>query len=106
MGSALLVFAFAVFSPIVISLWSGHFMVAFVLTFLGNACFISLEFISNELDQPFGDDANDLPCMKFQEDLNDSLMLLMNPSCQDVPGLSANAQRTHEALEHGKPKWM
>merc|ERR1712176_1711499 len=105
-ASAILVLMYAIVSPLIISMWSGHWIVAFALTFLGNACFIALEFISNELDQPFGDDPNDLPCMKFQEDLNDSLMLLVAPLVQEAPGLTTQAQRSHQSLVDGQSKWM
>lgn len=105
-AAMILVVMYACISPIVIAMWAGNWAVAFILTFLGNCCFISLEIISNELDQPFGDDPNDLPAMKFQLDLNESLVLLLAPLVQGSPALTSEAQRTHADLSAGQDKWI
>mmetsp|Transcript_44207 Transcript_44207/g.89294 ORF Transcript_44207/g.89294 Transcript_44207/m.89294 type:complete len:537 (+) Transcript_44207:112-1722(+) len=45
----------------------------------------SLIFITMEIDQPFGDDTNDLPLHEMQRDFNHSLLTLMHPLAQRVP---------------------
>merc|ERR1712183_362424 len=42
------------------------------------------ELISAQLENPFGRDANDLPCHDFHDEMNEGLLVLTNPeACQD-----------------------
>jgi hypothetical protein len=65
------------FTPFIMIAWTSSPLTAGLFTFLSTSCLLGLEMISAELDQPFGDDANDLPCAVFQDELNHSLMLLV-----------------------------
>eukprot|EP00933_Yihiella_yeosuensis_P026291 TRINITY_DN203_c2_g1_i1.p1 TRINITY_DN203_c2_g1~~TRINITY_DN203_c2_g1_i1.p1 ORF type:complete len:347 (+),score=51.17 TRINITY_DN203_c2_g1_i1:88-1128(+) len=56
-------------------------VVCFCVTF----CLWSVLFISFEMDNPFGDDNNDLPVKDMQKDFNRALLLLLHPSAQFVP---------------------
>jgi len=48
----------------------------------------SLNFIAIELENPFGNDPNDLPLVKFQQEMNNSLMMLLHGKSDLVAGLS------------------
>jgi len=48
----------------------------------------SLNFIATELENPFGTDANDLPLVKFQREMNNSLLMLLHGKSDLVAGLN------------------
>eukprot|EP00927_Polykrikos_kofoidii_P008906 TRINITY_DN13711_c0_g2_i1.p1 TRINITY_DN13711_c0_g2~~TRINITY_DN13711_c0_g2_i1.p1 ORF type:complete len:632 (-),score=96.36 TRINITY_DN13711_c0_g2_i1:45-1808(-) len=56
-----------------------------VTTFSVNASFWALYYIASEIDQPFGDDSNDLPIDEIQQDFNISLLQLLDPLGVRVP---------------------
>jgi len=59
--------------------WAG--ILSFIVTF----SFWSINYIAVELEQPFGDDPNDLPLHEMQADLNRSLVGLLDPCAQHAP---------------------
>mmetsp|Transcript_104384 Transcript_104384/g.207301 ORF Transcript_104384/g.207301 Transcript_104384/m.207301 type:complete len:547 (-) Transcript_104384:142-1782(-) len=61
------------------SFWAG--ILSFIVTF----SFWSINYIAVELEQPFGDDPNDLPLHEMQADLNKSLIALLHPCAQHAP---------------------
>jgi len=63
-------------------LWAG------VFSFCATFSLWSLNTIATELEDPFGGDANDLPMLEMQHDLNKRLLLLLRPSTNRVPVLS------------------
>merc|ERR1719468_1465485 len=52
--------------------WAG--ILSFIVTF----SFWSINYIAVELEQPFGDDPNDLPLHEMQTDMNASLIALLD----------------------------
>mmetsp|Transcript_76241 Transcript_76241/g.210396 ORF Transcript_76241/g.210396 Transcript_76241/m.210396 type:complete len:535 (-) Transcript_76241:216-1820(-) len=60
-------------------IWAG--VMCFFVTF----SFWCLIYIALEIDQPFGEDANDLPIRDMQRDFNQSLLRLLEPAAQKVP---------------------
>mmetsp|Transcript_35598 Transcript_35598/g.83222 ORF Transcript_35598/g.83222 Transcript_35598/m.83222 type:complete len:480 (-) Transcript_35598:172-1611(-) len=50
--------------------------------------FASLNFIGVELENPFGDDANDLPLEHFQTEMNKCLLMLLQENADLIPGTS------------------
>merc|ERR1719424_1455202 len=54
-------------------LWAG------ILSFLIIMAYWSINYIALELEMPFGDDYNDLPCQDLQKDMNVTLIELMDP---------------------------
>jgi len=56
----------------------------FIPTF---ACF-SLNFIASELENPFGNDDNDLPLAHFQSEMNNSLLMLLHSKSDHIAGVS------------------
>jgi len=62
-------------------LWTG--ILAFVQVFF----LWSLNTIATELENPFGDDVNDLPAEEMQKEMNRRLLLLIEPESQKTPQL-------------------
>eukprot|EP00931_Biecheleriopsis_adriatica_P120162 TRINITY_DN95292_c0_g1_i1.p1 TRINITY_DN95292_c0_g1~~TRINITY_DN95292_c0_g1_i1.p1 ORF type:complete len:404 (+),score=52.49 TRINITY_DN95292_c0_g1_i1:98-1213(+) len=60
----------------------------------------SMVFIANEMDQPFGEDANDLPMVEMQKDFNLSLLALMHPLAQEVPVYKGEGGARTESVVH------
>lgn len=53
----------------------------------------ALNFISIELENPFGLDANDLPLTHFQKEMNDCLLMLLHLNTDLVSGLASRIKR-------------
>mmetsp|Transcript_56515 Transcript_56515/g.157504 ORF Transcript_56515/g.157504 Transcript_56515/m.157504 type:complete len:584 (+) Transcript_56515:74-1825(+) len=68
-------------------LWTG------ILTFVQVTFFWSLNAIASELENPFGEDVNDLPAAEIQQDFNDRLLLLLHEDTRRLPQLTAAAIR-------------
>jgi len=66
-------------------------MCCFIVVF----SFWTINFISLELEMPFGDDANDLPLEDMQRDLNRSLSALMLPQFCTPPSFIVTTGSTH-----------
>jgi len=65
--------------------WSG------VLSFAVVISFWSMNYIALELEDPFGDDANDLPLLDMQSDLNSSLCALLAAPAMAPPDFDFNS---------------
>jgi putative membrane protein len=75
-------------TPFAMCSWTNHPAAAFALTFTGVMCLVSLELIARQLENPFGEDANDLPIDSFQDLINESLMLMATDDASNLPNLS------------------
>eukprot|EP00930_Biecheleria_cincta_P080003 TRINITY_DN6806_c0_g2_i1.p1 TRINITY_DN6806_c0_g2~~TRINITY_DN6806_c0_g2_i1.p1 ORF type:complete len:614 (-),score=83.83 TRINITY_DN6806_c0_g2_i1:76-1671(-) len=60
-------------------MWAG------IICFCVTGALWSVIYIGKEIDQPFGEDANDLPMVEMQKDFNRSLMNLMHPRAKAIP---------------------
>lgn len=69
--------------PMVVITWTEQPLAASLITFVSCVCFLSLELISAELENPFGDDVNDLPITHIHDEFNEGLQLLLHPSMED-----------------------
>jgi len=70
---------------IVSPFWTG------VLTFVQVSFYWSLNAIAAELENPFGEDVNDLPAQEMQQDLNKHLLLIIHPTTRTPARLSEKA---------------
>eukprot|EP00930_Biecheleria_cincta_P080001 TRINITY_DN6806_c0_g1_i2.p1 TRINITY_DN6806_c0_g1~~TRINITY_DN6806_c0_g1_i2.p1 ORF type:complete len:610 (-),score=92.33 TRINITY_DN6806_c0_g1_i2:197-2026(-) len=59
--------------------WAG------LMCFFVTGCLWAVIYIAKEIDQPFGEDPNDLPMVAMQRDFNRSLLNLMHPRAQMIP---------------------
>merc|ERR1719387_951848 len=60
-----------------------HTVVAGLLAFFSTFTLYALNLIAQEIEQPFGEDDNDLNCPNAQDRLNESLALLLEDACLD-----------------------
>lgn len=74
-----------IFMPIYAGILLNSAIWAPLLTFVSILSFWGVNAIAEEIEQPFGDDPNDLPLHELQRDLNRSLWTLLEPMCQQPP---------------------
>lgn len=67
-------------------------VLAAIFTFIPLFGLWNLNFISIELENPFGTDDNDLPLTHFQTEMNNCLMMLLHPNADLIPSVSKRAQ--------------
>merc|ERR1712032_299320 len=73
-------------TPFAMCSWTNHLASCGILTFVAVVCLASLELIAEQLENPFGDDPNDLPVESFQREMNESLAMMRSPDALDSPG--------------------
>lgn len=78
-------------TPILMGSWTSSPAWTGVLCFMLILIFWSLNSIAIELENPFGEDDNDLPAKETQHTLNQQLLLLIRPSTLVTPQLSQHA---------------
>jgi hypothetical protein len=54
----------------------------------------SMNFVGMDLENPFGDDDNDLPLQHFQDEMNGCLMMLLQENADLVPSISKTRCKT------------
>jgi len=79
------------FTPLLMCQWTTAPPWTFGLCFIQVFVLWSLNAIACELENPFGEDANDLDANGAQNHLNDRLLLLIRPSTLRTPALCAKA---------------
>jgi len=75
-------------TPWAMCTWTNHPASCCLATFIAVLCLTSLELIASQLKNPFGEDTNDLPVEEFQQEINESLRLLLKPYALDCPALN------------------
>jgi len=70
---SLLVVVFVIVSPIVIAQWTGGVYLCSFMSFFVNLGFWGLNEICGELENPFGDDPNDLPLVEIHHEFIEAL---------------------------------
>eukprot|EP00931_Biecheleriopsis_adriatica_P111215 TRINITY_DN8557_c0_g1_i1.p1 TRINITY_DN8557_c0_g1~~TRINITY_DN8557_c0_g1_i1.p1 ORF type:complete len:585 (+),score=96.55 TRINITY_DN8557_c0_g1_i1:184-1755(+) len=63
------------------------------VTFMVVGSFWAVIYIAVEIDQPFGDDPNDLPLVEMQKEFNNDLVALLAHSEEDLPSLEQDVKR-------------
>jgi len=89
----LLLWAHSVIAPLVVALAVDSYLFAGMLVLIPMSGVWCLTFISAQFEQPFGDDANDLPLSILQFDMNNSLLMLLDPEAIRAPVLKDSAPR-------------
>jgi len=97
-AAKMLLAIYSVFTPVVMVFWSSSVQSSFMFTFFSTFGMFCIEIIATEIEHPFGEDANDLPVVEFQEEINSGLLLLMEPLAQRAPELSEKAKLNHKQL--------
>lgn len=86
-------------SPLVICMWVDEWVWAGVFCFIQVFILWSLNAIATEIEDPFGEDLNDLDGSQMQQEFNEHMLLLLQPSTKRTPLLSADAVLDHEVLD-------
>eukprot|EP00928_Gymnodinium_smaydae_P053575 TRINITY_DN37537_c0_g1_i1.p1 TRINITY_DN37537_c0_g1~~TRINITY_DN37537_c0_g1_i1.p1 ORF type:complete len:518 (-),score=52.31 TRINITY_DN37537_c0_g1_i1:101-1591(-) len=81
----------AVFTPLVFVGWCRDIFISGMLTFVAVALFWSLNFISAEIEHPFGTDPNDICREKLQDKFNKTLVTMLSPGASKRPQLRDSA---------------
>jgi len=87
--------------PVIVVYCTDSSLFAFGLTFCSTIGMFAIEITATEIENPFGTDANDLPIYVFQDDMNASLLMLLNPVAREVPELSPTAILSFDKLTEG-----
>jgi len=85
-------------TPFVMVLGTQTPAISCVITFITVFILWSLHSIAIELENPFGADANDLDVHDMQHDMNNRLLLLLDPISAQLPCLSGQHVQDHECL--------
>lgn len=87
----LLLFSYSVLAPMLAAAWVNEISWTFVFTFTQVFILWCLNFISEEVENPFGADPNDLDFYGLQQEMNKHLLLLSKASTMRLPQLTARA---------------
>jgi len=74
-------------TPLICSVAVSTTLASIFISFIGAMGLWSLNFISAEIEMPFGDDPNDLPVLLLQNEFNRKLVALCDPQAQQPPRL-------------------
>jgi len=91
---AVQVLCLAMFTPVVMSTVIPYPGWSVVCTFVPVFTVLCLNYTAQELEMPYGDDANDLPLAHFQQEMNSSLLMLIHEFSDHVPTTAAGANKT------------
>eukprot|EP00450_Noctiluca_scintillans_P036165 CAMPEP_0194539700 /NCGR_PEP_ID=MMETSP0253-20130528/79723_1 /TAXON_ID=2966 /ORGANISM="Noctiluca scintillans" /LENGTH=385 /DNA_ID=CAMNT_0039386003 /DNA_START=91 /DNA_END=1245 /DNA_ORIENTATION=+ len=89
-------------TPIVICSWTERVEWALIFTFVTIFVIWSLHFIAGEIENPFGDDLNDLNMGEMQQSVNQGLCALVSRTTQETPFLRVAAITAQSRLANGK----
>jgi len=93
-----LLLLYMIMTPLVTCFVTSHPLSCGFFTWISVLCMLGVEYVAEELEHPFGDDANDLPVWEMQHDMNQHLLRLVDSSTWNVPELVPTARTTYEDL--------
>lgn len=79
-------------TPVVVLAWVDYITASGLLTALQVFIVQALNLIAVEIENPFGNDANDLASSEMQEEMNNCLTLFAKHDLLEIPRLNANAE--------------
>lgn len=88
--------------PIVMAQWTAQPVWASVCAFVQVLILWALNFIATEMENPFGDDANDLNLGQMQEEMNEFLLLLLDHDARQTPCVTVGTAITRTWEQEGK----
>lgn len=97
---------YMVFTPFMMCRWSDNEWAAALFTLVSVMCIKTINLIASEIENPLGDDVNDLPVHQYHNEFNDQLVLLLLSRTRQPPTLLKNAildakALTQDTLEKG-----
>lgn len=93
-----LLLIFAIATPVVISSFLTNKPLAAIATFVPVFAVASINYIAMQLENPYGQDDNDLPINLFQVEMDSSLLTLLHPMADHISSTSPKAERDFETL--------
>jgi len=94
----LLIQIYTILTPLVVCTWGTWSWLCAIFTFISVTCMIGLDLIASELENPFGEDPNDLPVADLQRDFNKGLLMQLNPATSTPPDLLPTAVMDYREL--------
>lgn len=85
----LLLTVHTIFTPLVVAVSIRSIFLAPMIAFIPLFGLHSMNFISQELEDPFGLDDNDLPLNDFQDEMNSCLLMLLHPNTDLIAGINS-----------------
>eukprot|EP00933_Yihiella_yeosuensis_P062764 TRINITY_DN65755_c0_g1_i1.p1 TRINITY_DN65755_c0_g1~~TRINITY_DN65755_c0_g1_i1.p1 ORF type:complete len:373 (+),score=87.41 TRINITY_DN65755_c0_g1_i1:132-1250(+) len=76
-----------------------------IVTFAVTFSMWALLYIALQLDQPFGDDLNDLPLRMFQKNFNENLVLMIQPEARFPPTFKLEAGNDKPKMVESDEYW-
>lgn len=87
-----------IFTPLLASQIMANPAWAGLMCFFTSSAFWTLFYIAQEIDQPFGDDANDLALKEMQHEFNMCLSGMLEPLSSQVPAYSFDRSRSRGCI--------
>mmetsp|Transcript_21914 Transcript_21914/g.62916 ORF Transcript_21914/g.62916 Transcript_21914/m.62916 type:complete len:548 (+) Transcript_21914:71-1714(+) len=96
-----LLFLHSILTPIIVSVTVDSLVIAPILAFIPVFGSHALNFISIQLEDPFGADDNDLPLSHFQAEMNNCLLMLLHPRTDIIADVSDGCIMDFALLKEG-----
>lgn len=100
MTSSIMLAIISVMTPVVFCTWTTGFVWPILCTFFLIFAFWALHFTAGELENPFGDDANDLDMRQIHRDLNTRLLTILKEGSSPLPTLGVPVGTAAHNLQH------
>lgn len=85
-------------TPLVTGTWTEHILASAIFSFVQVFMVWSLNSLTEELENPFGNDENDLNRYAMHMELNSRLLMLLQDRAEHVPCLSENVCKDPELI--------
>merc|ERR1719502_2170319 len=82
--------------PIVSTIWVTEPHMAAIFCFFQVFVLWALNQIAVQIENPFGDDANDLDAVLFQKSMNTALLMLIDPTTERTPHLMTSGDTSED----------
>jgi len=94
-----LVYIYMLVTPLVVATHDAPAYFCAFFTLVSVLCMLGLDLIASELENPFGDDPNDLPVETIHMEVTRTLLLLLDPRTMTTPRFSSKRFRTYAELQ-------
>jgi len=89
--TTILLVIYMAFAPLVVALWVRNLWLACMTTLVLVVCMLSINCIAVEIEDPFGADANDIPGLELQMEMNEDLLMLLSEDTWVIPVMRDSA---------------
>jgi predicted membrane chloride channel (bestrophin family) len=101
----ILIRIYMIFTPFMMCRWTDNEWAAALFTLASVLCIKTINMIATEIENPLGDDVNDLPVHQYHDEFNDHLVLLLQAGTLKPPTLQKTAVMDPDVLldpQHAK----